>query len=137
MGALSLESPPDSAEFPHHIAIIPDGNRRWALRQGLSPEAGHRHGFLETTPSLLREIWNHGLHTVTLWLFSTENWTRSEAEVRQLMAIYEELLGAMIPVAQELRVKMRHMGRKDRIPISLLAIINQAERETASLADRV
>ncbi len=62
-----------------HLAIIPDGNRRWARRRGLPPEAGHEQGFLVVTPVVLDTLWNAGIETTTLWLFSTENWSRPVA----------------------------------------------------------
>lgn len=68
-----------------HIAIIPDGNRRWAKNQGLSPQEGHRKAFIEVAPSLLKTLWDKEIYAATLWLFSTENWKRSDSEVDNLM----------------------------------------------------
>jgi len=118
-----------------HVAIIPDGNRRWARLQGLPPEVGHRHGFLEVSPTLLTSAWQHGIHTITLWLFSTENWQRPDREVQNLMSIYEQFLTMMLPIAQHLSVRMHHLGRKDRIPPSLLRIVEQVEAETSACTD--
>lgn len=114
----------------NHLAIIPDGNRRWARGRGLPSNEGHRIGFLEVTPRLLRTAWERRLHTVTLWLFSTENWKRSEEEVEHLMNIYEEFLSLMLPIAQQSGVRIRHLGRKDRISKSLLSLINRVECKT-------
>src|SRR5712671_2861420 len=102
-----------------HLAIIPDGNRRWAARHGQPPEEGHRRGFLETSPRLIEAAWVSGIHTVTLWLFSTDNWRRSREEVDRLMAIYEQFVGLAAPLASRHAGRLHHLGRRDRIPPSL------------------
>lgn len=114
-----------------HIAIIPDGNRRWALSRGLPPGEGHRRGFLEVSPALLQAAWANGIHTMTLWLFSTQNWRRSEQEVSQLMRIYNDFLSLMLTIAKRHRVRMNHLGRKDRLPTELLESVLRVEAKTS------
>lgn len=114
----------------HHIAIIPDGNRRWANSRGVPVDQGHKRGFLEVSPQILQAAWNSGLHTMTLWAFSTENWTRSPSEVSHLMGIFHDFIRLMLPVALKMSVKIRHLGRTDRIPEFLLDAINEAEETT-------
>jgi undecaprenyl diphosphate synthase len=113
-----------------HLALIPDGNRRWAKGRGLPPEAGHEQGFLRVTPRLLEAIWQKGVHATTLWLFSTDNWQRPEPEVRHLMEVFQRLLSLLEPLCGARSVEVRRMGRKDRIPGPLLAALEGLEEST-------
>ncbi|NET62767.1 MAG: di-trans,poly-cis-decaprenylcistransferase [Symploca sp. SIO2E6] len=115
---------------PRHIAIIPDGNRRWARNRGLPVEEGHKKGFIEVAPLLFEAIWNQGIEEGTLWMFSTENWQRSEQEVKNLMEIFGAFIEKLISPALEIGVRLRHLGRKDRIPIVLRSLIEEAEHRT-------
>jgi len=120
---------PPGTKIPNHIALIPDGNRRWARARGLHTLKGHRAGF-ERAIELARSARDMGVHTVTLWGFSTENWDRTPAEVNYLMKLYVRLLDDYIKEAHYDKVKLVHIGRKDRIPGFLLKKIRQAEEET-------
>src|SRR3989339_1283179 len=73
--------------LPNHVVIIPDGNRRWAKKHGLAPIEGHRKG-LEAAMKVVRESRNLGVKILTLWGFSTENWSRPTLEVKYLMRLY-------------------------------------------------
>lgn len=136
------------AEIPRHLAVIPDGNRRWATAHNLSPEAGHRKGFeiAKRLSKFTREI---GIHTVTVWAFSTENWKRSIEEITALMALYEEWLRDLIGEAVEEEVRVVHLGRlrglppgaesdataaglPEGLPASLVDALEEIERKTAS-----
>lgn len=114
---------------PNHIAIIPDGNRRWAKERGLPTFEGHRRGY-EAGRKLVEKIRELGISTVTFWAFSTENWNRSKEEVGYLMKLYETFIDRNLEDALKEKVKIIHLGRKDRIPKSLLKKINQAEEKT-------
>lgn len=114
---------------PNHIAIIPDGNRRWARSRGLPTLEGHRRGF-DASVKVCRAARDWGVHTMTLWGFSTENWDRSKKEVNYLMKLYEKLIDDFLQEARENKVRIYHLGRKDRIPKALLDKINFAEKET-------
>lgn len=118
------------SNLPQHIALIPDGNRRWARNQGLDSEAGHRKGFLEIAPLLLEAIWQREIEIVTLWLFSTENWHRSEAEVSHLMEIFNQFLQALHSISMNRSVRLCHLGRKDRIPANLRATVEAVEQSS-------
>jgi len=121
---------PKDTTIPNHIAIIPDGNRRWARSKSLHTLQGHRHGF-EAAVKVCRTARDWGVHTVTLWGFSTENWDRSKEEVNYLMKLYSKLIDDFLDEARENNVRIYHLGRKDRLPKFLLKKINQAEDETA------
>src|SRR4051794_14725888 len=75
-----------------HVAIIPDGNRRWARRQSVPIEVGHTNGLLHVLPALVNGLCDAGVHTVTVWGFSTENWTREKGEITYLMQIITDFL---------------------------------------------
>ncbi len=124
----NLKLPKDTV-VPDHIAIIPDGNRRWARAKGLHTFEGHKRGF-NMAVKLARTARAWGIHTVTLWGFSTENWDRTAEEVGYLMKLYERLVDNYLKEAKEDGVKIVHLGRKDRLPKSLMAKINKAEEET-------
>lgn len=103
------------ASIPRHLAIIPDGNRRWAAGRGLSVTAGHRAGF-EVAKRLSRYCRKIGIHTATFWAFSTENWRRSPAEVAALLALYEEWIADLLPEALKEQVRIVHVGRLEGVP---------------------
>ena len=114
---------------PNHIAIIPDGNRRWAREHGLPTLEGHRKGF-DVGIKIARYIRSLGIHTLTVWAFSTENFNRTQEEVSYLMRLYEKMLDKFLSEALKDNVRIIHMGRKDRIPKSLLKKIEDVEQKT-------
>lgn len=120
---------PKGTKIPDHIAIIPDGNRRWARARGLNTLEGHRKGF-DRAVEVSRAARELGVHTVTLWGFSTENWDRAKEEVSYLMQLYGKLVDDYLKEANKEKVKIIHLGRKDRIPKALLKKIVYAENET-------
>jgi len=103
------------AAMPNHLAVIPDGNRRWAESRGATVMEGHRAGF-EVAKTLSRFCREIGIHTITIWAFSTENWRRSKDQVDALMALYEEWLRDLLPEALEQDVRVVHLGRLDGVP---------------------
>ncbi|MBN1162537.1 di-trans,poly-cis-decaprenylcistransferase [Patescibacteria group bacterium] len=116
-------------KIPNHIAIIPDGNRRWAKSKGLPTLMGHRTGFEAANKDIeyARDI---GVHTMTLWGFSTENWNRTEEEVKYLMNLFEEMIEKNLKKAIKQEARIIHLGRKDRIPEALRKKIENAEEKT-------
>src|SRR5260221_12477749 len=82
---------PSGTQIPDHIAIVPDGNRRWASARGFHTLEGHRAGFKRVV-ELARAARAIGVHTFSIWGFSTENWDRSELEIKYLMKLYKKLL---------------------------------------------
>ncbi len=114
-----------------HLAIIPDGNRRWAKERNLLPWKGH-----EKAIDVLQMIeeWckkNARIGTLTLWLFSTENWKRDAKEIDMLMIMLEKTLKNQKESFMKEGVRFVHSGRKDRIPSSLRNAIEELEQETA------
>ncbi len=124
-----LQLPPDT-HVPNHVALIPDGNRRWARARGVHTLKGHKAGF-ERAVELARSAREMGIHTVTLWGFSSENWDRSPSEVGYLMKLYVKLIDDYLNESIRDNVRLIHLGRKDRIPGFLLRKITEAEKKTA------
>lgn len=124
-----LKLPPDT-QVPNHVALIPDGNRRWARARGVHTLKGHKAGF-ERAVELARSAREMGIHTVTLWGFSSENWDRSPSEVGYLMKLYVKLINDYLNESIKDNVRLIHLGRKDRIPGFLLRKITEAEEKTS------
>lgn len=120
---------PSETKIPNHIGLIPDGNRRWAQARGLPAIEGHKKGF-EAAVKVTRACWEIGIHTVSLWFFSTENWNRSKKEVAHLMKIYDGLIKDLLKDAKKYGVRMVHLGRKERIPKWLVKTVQKAEEKT-------
>ncbi len=122
-------SPPD---VPGTVAIIMDGNGRWAESRGLPVAEGHRAG----TRALRRTVEGAidlGIGSLCVYAFSTENWTRPSDEVADLMVIFSETIEREFPDLTRQGVRTRFMGRRDRIPTDLVAQMAELERETAAL----
>jgi undecaprenyl diphosphate synthase len=112
------------------VAIIMDGNGRWAERQGLPVAEGHREG----TKALRRTVEagiDLGVETLIVYAFSTENWSRPEGEVEDLMEIFGETIERELPDLARQGVRARFLGRRDRAPDELRAQIEGLEEETA------
>jgi len=119
----------DLASVPRHIAIIMDGNGRWARQRGQPRLAGHRAG-TENVRRMVRACLDTGISVLTLYAFSTENWGRPADEVKGLMAILEELIGREAASLHKEGVQIRHVGRKEELSASLRQKIQQAEELT-------
>jgi undecaprenyl diphosphate synthase len=114
-----------------HVAIIMDGNNRWAKQRGLSGIAGHRAGS-ERIRDLLPSARNLGVQTVSLFAFSSENWLRPPMEVRGLMSLFSTYLKKEAKLLRDDGIKLRVIGSKDRFSDCLNRQIKDAERLTAS-----
>ena len=111
---INQEGPAVSA-VPTHVAIIMDGNGRWAARRGLSRTEGHRAG-TENIRRILQAFGAHGVRYLTLFAFSTENWERPTEEVNALIGILQEMIEAETRRLHEEGVRLLHIGRLDRLP---------------------
>ena len=124
----------DTTHMPRHIAIIADGNRRWARERNLPTLEGHRKG-AETTKKLMKKAKELNIQIMTFWVFSTENWKRTQDEVGYLMRLFEEMIGSQMKEALEEKTRIVHLGRKDRLPESLRRKIEEAEEKTKQFAE--
>lgn len=114
---------------PKHVAIIPDGNRRWAKSKNLPTFEGHRKGF-EALVKVARESRKLDIKVMTVWGFSTENWKRTPEEVSYLMDIYNEMIDRYLDEAMKDEIRIIHLGRKDRLNKNLVGKIADAENKT-------
>jgi undecaprenyl diphosphate synthase len=113
-----------------HVAIIMDGNNRWATGRGLSGLAGHRHG-VERVRDILEACRDSGVEVLTLFAFSSENWQRPPDEVSGLMSLFSTYLKKETGKLKKENVRLRVVGRRDRLSPALLELIDWAEQETA------
>jgi len=118
-----------------YVAIITDGNGRWARQRGLPVEEGHRAG-ADTVKARLRDAVDLGVRELTVYSFSTENWSRPPEEVNALMAMFSERILAETPELDEEGVRMRFIGRRDGVLPELLEQMRWAE-ETTAANDRI
>jgi undecaprenyl diphosphate synthase len=113
-----------------HVAIIMDGNGRWATRRGLPRSAGHRAG-ARAVDIAVQTAAGHGIATLTLYAFSTANWSRPTPEVNALFALLRRHLASQTPKCLEQSIRIEVIGRRDRLAPSLIRAIEQSERATA------
>ena len=115
---------------PRAVAIIMDGNSRWAADRGLSVAEGHREGTRALRRTVEAAI-DLGIKSLTVYAFSTENWLRPPEEVEALMEIFGETIRRELPDLAEQGVRTRFVGRRDRVAPELLEQMAELERETA------
>lgn len=120
--------------LPNHIAIIIDGNRRWAKQHGLPSFEGHR-AAVKNLRSVLEYLSEQQIKYVTLYLFSTENWKRSAVEVKGLFQLLEEMLDKEITELNKRGVRLRHLGRLNELPHHLQIAITRATELTKNNTD--
>ncbi|MFQ5812357.1 MAG: polyprenyl diphosphate synthase [Anaerolineae bacterium] len=111
--------------IPRHIGIVMDGNGRWAKQRKLPRLMGHQAG-TENTRRVLRACGKFGIEIVTLYGFSTENWQRPKIEVAGLFSIFENAIDREVPELHRNGVRLRHLGRTDRLPKRLVKKIESA-----------
>jgi undecaprenyl diphosphate synthase len=116
---------------PRYVAIITDGNGRWAQARGLPVLEGHRAG-ADVVKARLRDAVDLGVEELTVYSFSTENWSRAPAEVAGLMAMFGERIDRETPELHDEGVRMRFIGRRGGIAPGLLAKMDWAEATTAA-----
>ena len=116
---------------PSYVAIIMDGNGRWAQQRGVSVAEGHDAG-ADTVKARLRDAVDLGVQELTVYSFSTENWSRSPGEVAGLMKMFGERIDGETPELHEEGVRMRFIGRRDGVPAELVQKMAWAEEMTAA-----
>jgi undecaprenyl diphosphate synthase len=118
-----------SQGVPHHLAIIMDGNGRWATSQGLPRLRGHRAG-VENVRRTLKSVVARGISILTLYAFSTENWNRPEAEVQGLLALIDHSLQRELPELNRQGVRLQHIGELTGLRGSTRKKVKQAIHQT-------
>ena len=117
--------------LPLHIAIIMDGNGRWAAARGLPRSAGHREG-AQAVRRTLEAARDMGIKYLTLYAFSTENWTRPKEEINTLMQLLERTLDEYQKSAQKADYRVLVSGERERLPAGILAKMDELVRSTES-----
>ena len=120
----------DTTALPRHIAIIMDGNGRWAEQQGKPRIMGHRAG-VESVQDIVRAARALGIGVLTLYAFSTENWKRPPLEVQALMGLLKSFLESELATMVHNNVSLRCLGQKERIPAEVRKVLERVIQETA------
>jgi undecaprenyl diphosphate synthase len=136
MDGVTRAAPPDPDPArpgvgPKYLAIITDGNGRWARSRGLPVNEGHSAG-ADTVKARLRDAVDLGIEELTVYSFSTENWSRSEGEVQGLMAMFLRRIADETPELHEESVRMRFIGRREGLSAELVEKMRWAEELTAA-----
>ncbi len=129
MKDLSLQPIEESGPVPVHVAIIMDGNGRWAQARGLPRTAGHKRG-AEAVKRVVRAAGEMGIRYLTLFGFSAENWQRPEPEIRDLMALLRFYLTNDVKELDEGGVRLKVIGDRSRLPEDTVNMIHDAEERT-------
>ncbi len=126
----STRTIPDAGSMPRHVAIIMDGNGRWARKRLLPRFAGHSRG-VETVRGAVRYCLDHGIGYLTLFAFSSENWRRPEEEVTLLMQLFVRALNQEVAKLERNGVRLRIVGDLSRFDADLQTLIRKSEEKTA------
>jgi undecaprenyl diphosphate synthase len=127
--AIAAEPEGFAGRAPRHIAIIMDGNGRWAAERGLPRSEGHRRG-VEAVRRVVRAALDRGLDHMTLFSFSSENWSRPPAEVEFLFGLLRLFIRRDLAELHRNSVRVSVIGERERLPADILALIEEAERLT-------
>ena len=126
--------PAPAENAPHHVAIIMDGNGRWAKQRGLPRIEGHRRG-VETVRSTVSAARDLGIRILTLYAFSIENWKRPQEEVGALMGLLEHYLKKELATFLRDRVRFRTIGRTEELPTSVQKLLRTTVEETKHFSE--
>ena len=121
----------ETGRTPAHVAIIMDGNGRWAEARGLSRSEGHRMG-LKATRRAVEFFANRGVRALTLFAFSSENWQRPKAEVEALFDLFVSAIEEELPELREKGIRLRFIGAREGFPEDLQARMAEAEAQTGA-----
>jgi len=129
--SLSQQASSQNRNIPVHVAIIMDGNGRWAKKRGLPRLEGHRVG-VDRIQCVLETLGNQGVKYVTLYAFSTENWNRPQEEVAGLLEILQDALQRQAKALHENNVRIFHIGKLDRLSPGLQEAVDQVQELTCN-----
>jgi undecaprenyl diphosphate synthase len=119
----------DVSSAPLHVGIVLDGNRRWAKEKGLSTLEGHRQGS-EVFKSIALQMFDRGISHVSAYVFSIENWSRTEEEVGYLMKLVTKAVESYLDDFNEANIRLVVLGSRDKLPASVISAIEKAEQNT-------
>lgn len=126
----------DINRVPKHVAIIMDGNGRWAKKKHLPRIAGHKRG-METVEEITTAASNLGVKLLTLYAFSTENWKRPEKEVKYIMSLPSTFFDRFIPKLIANNIQVKTIGNVDQLPAKTLAAVRKAQEDTKNCTGMV
>ena len=126
----------DLKNLPKHVAVIMDGNGRWAKKRLMNRVQGHQKGS-EAVREIVRASREMGISFLTLYAFSEENWNRPEAEISALMGILKDFLRSQLPEMQENGIRLQSIGRIEKLPKDTRNVLYQTIEKTASNTDMV
>lgn len=127
-----MSTPLPSGSVPEHVAIILDGNGRWARKRGMPRTYGHKVG-AENVETICREAWDIGIKYLTVYAFSTENWSRPEEEVGTLMKLFGSYIKSTFKTAPKNNMRVRFIGDLGGFTPKLRESMNELEEFTSSL----
>ncbi len=127
---------PDASSIPTHIAIIMDGNNRWAKQRGLPGPAGHKVG-VEAVRKVLNACEEFNVKVLTIFAFSTENWKRPEKEVGALMSLFLSYLKSEVKKLKKSNVRLRIIGQRHRFSDKIKNMMREVEETTAECTGRI
>lgn len=130
---MSASDPQKSSRLPGHVAIIMDGNGRWARAHGHPRHAGHREG-VKATRRIVEAAAQSGIRTLTLFAFSSENWNRPTEEVSSLMSLFVEVLKKEIASLDKNGIRVRFIGARQQLSRRLQKMLADAEQKTSGNA---
>lgn len=119
----------DKKKMPRHIAIIMDGNGRWAKKRNLPRVAGHREG-VKTVDKIVTQCRSLGINALTLYAFSEENWNRPKMEINALMFILKKYLRKELPRMQKENIRFNTIGKIKDMPVNVRNLINETKQKT-------
>lgn len=128
---MPASEPENSSQLPDHVAIIMDGNGRWARAHGHPRHVGHREG-VKATREIVEAAAQKGIKTLTLFAFSSENWNRPTEEVSSLMSLFVEVLKREIKTLDKNSIRVRFIGARDQLSARLQKMLADAERQTVN-----
>ncbi|MFV2003700.1 MAG: isoprenyl transferase [Gammaproteobacteria bacterium] len=119
----------NESSLPQHIAVVMDGNGRWANKRHLPRVAGHKAG-VDATRRIVENCSNHNVQALTVFAFSSENWNRPKSEVSSIMALFVSTLNAEVKKLHKKGVRVRFIGDRSRFSVKLQNSIEESERLT-------
>ena len=126
----------DPEKIPKHVAVIMDGNGRWARKRAMNRVRGHEEG-TESVRVIVRTSRNIGIKWLTLYAFSEENWKRSKYEIDALMVILKKFLKSELEEMLENGIRFQALGRTDKLPVDVQDLLDQTAQKTSGNSDMV
>ncbi|HUW21173.1 MAG TPA: polyprenyl diphosphate synthase [Candidatus Bathyarchaeia archaeon] len=120
----------NQGKIPVHVAIIMDGNRRWAAKRGLGPVDGHRVAAEEAIEPIIDRAVELGVRFITFWAFSTENWKRDKAEIKGLMQVFRQILSRKIKKLHQKGIRLNFLGDISKFPKDIIKKFLNGIKET-------